>query len=365
MGEARRRWTASEDALLWELYQIQEKAPTGKCQKVNWNEIARQIPGRSNKDCRKRYYNRFTGGLRKGSWTQDEDERLFQLVERYHYRWAAIAQKMETRNADQCSKRWHHCLNPELERSPWSDEENTLLLSAVGIHGSSWKEIQRSHFPTRSANNIKNQYTILSRKHLSFTPLSPCCASTQTTSTTTKPSRSSRRPPPPHSSATSSSHLHNPIPIPIPTTTTMSDPHTYSSLASTPQHSATDYLPATPETSCSFGGSFDFPTSSPMPLPLSLPLHNDASLFAPFDYRSTTTAMYGGSANINPALMHVGGCHAAEMGMGMGMGMEFGVGVEVEGSVFGHQDGFAEHGHGGPMLRYASQFSGNGGTFGL
>jgi myb proto-oncogene protein len=25
MGEARRRWTASEDALLWDLYQIQEK----------------------------------------------------------------------------------------------------------------------------------------------------------------------------------------------------------------------------------------------------------------------------------------------------------------------------------------------------
>jgi hypothetical protein len=40
-------------------------APTGKSQKINWNEIARQIPGRSNKDCRKRYYNRFTGGLRK------------------------------------------------------------------------------------------------------------------------------------------------------------------------------------------------------------------------------------------------------------------------------------------------------------
>ncbi|KAL2818668.1 Homeodomain-like protein [Aspergillus granulosus] len=260
MGEARRRWTASEDALLWELYQIQEKAPTGKCQKINWNEIAHRIPGRSNKDCRKRYYNRFTGGLRKGSWTQDEDERLLQLVEQYHYRWAAIAQKMETRNADQCSKRWHHCLNPELERSPWTDEENTLLLSAVGIHGSSWKEIQRSHFPTRSANNIKNQYTILSRKSLPFTLLHPCCDSPPTT----KPA--SRR----STSSTTSSHT--------PTTTTTADIYTYSSLSSTPQLSTNDYLPATPETTGSLSG-FDYHTS--------MPLSSDPSLFA-FDYRSTT-----------------------------------------------------------------------------
>ncbi|KAL4767981.1 Homeodomain-like protein [Aspergillus nidulans var. acristatus] len=233
MTEPRRHWTAAEDALLWDLYQVQEKAPTGKCQKINWNEIARHIPGRTNKDCRKRYYNRFTGGLRKGSWTQEEDERLFRLVERYQYRWATIAQKMETRNADQCSKRWHHCLNPELERSPWTVDENMLLLSAVNTHGSSWKDIQKCHFPTRSANNIKNQYTILSRKNLSLGPthLHPCCDSPS-------PSKSSRRPP---STPTSTPQ------VPGSRLGSSYDPYDYGSLSSTPQLSATDYLPATPE----------------------------------------------------------------------------------------------------------------------
>ncbi|KAL3457088.1 hypothetical protein BJX64DRAFT_25773 [Aspergillus heterothallicus] len=297
MVEARRRWTPSEDALLWELFQIQEKAPTGKSQKINWNEIARQIPGRSNKDCRKRYYNRFTGGLRKGSWTQDEDDRLFQLVERYHHRWAAIAQKMETRNADQCSKRWHHCLNPELERSPWSDEENTLLLSAVGVHGSSWKEIQRFHFPTRSANNIKNQYTILSRKGLPFTPLPPCCSSPPTTK------------PPARSPSSSTPSAHIPIPpssCSIPNST--SDPYTYCSLTSTPQLSATDYLPATPETtgSSSFSG-YDFHTSMPPPA-------NDPSAFA-FDYPATT--MYASGSSIHLGAPGFMGCDSPEMGFGV------------------------------------------------
>lgn len=58
---------------------------------INWNDIAKIIPGRSNKDCRKRYFNEVTGGLKKvrddsstqrpcgllirlqGPWLEDED----------------------------------------------------------------------------------------------------------------------------------------------------------------------------------------------------------------------------------------------------------------------------------------------------
>jgi Myb-like DNA-binding domain len=32
---------------------------------MNWNKVAKRIPGRSNKDCRKRFYNEVTGGLKK------------------------------------------------------------------------------------------------------------------------------------------------------------------------------------------------------------------------------------------------------------------------------------------------------------
>ena len=31
----------------------------------DWNEIAKKIPGRNNKDCRKRFMNEVTGGLKK------------------------------------------------------------------------------------------------------------------------------------------------------------------------------------------------------------------------------------------------------------------------------------------------------------
>ncbi|KAL8719407.1 MAG: hypothetical protein Q9225_003592, partial [Loekoesia sp. 1 TL-2023] len=90
---------------------------------TNWNEIAKLIPGRSNKDCRKRFYNGVTGDRKKGPWSEDEDARLEGLVEHYGMSWALIAQEMETRTADQCSKRWQHCLDPKLDHSSWTEQE--------------------------------------------------------------------------------------------------------------------------------------------------------------------------------------------------------------------------------------------------
>ncbi|KAI5781516.1 Homeodomain-like protein [Geopyxis carbonaria] len=171
-----RRWTPAEDALLREGFRIQAAAPTGKGRTVNWNEIAKMIPRRSNKDCRKRYYNKLAGCLKKGPWTGEEDCRLRRYVQQYGLSWAVVAQKMENRSADQCSKRWHHSLDPELERRPWTEIENQTLLVAVATHGNSWKDIRTVHFPTKSANNVKNQYTILSRKSNSIPQdAPPCC----------------------------------------------------------------------------------------------------------------------------------------------------------------------------------------------
>ncbi|KAI9375539.1 hypothetical protein BJX61DRAFT_539691 [Aspergillus egyptiacus] len=328
MTEPRRRWTAAEDALLWELYQIQEKAPTGKCQKINWNEIARNIPGRSNKDCRKRYYNRFTGGLRKGSWTQDEDERLFQLVERYGCRWATIAQKMETRNADQCSKRWHHCLNPELERSPWTDEENYLLLSAVRTHGSSWKDIQRCHFPTRSANNIKNQYTILSRKSLSPISRHPCCDAI----TSLSPSHS-------HSHASTSIHRAtasssaSAYHTRTPSHDAYASAYASNSLSSTAQVSASEYLPATPDTSAMTCLDFQTPMS----------LGGDPCGYFP-NYQSATAFYPNANMDLSgtPDLV---ACESSGMGyLGGASHSTFPNGM-VDQGLYGYQGGHG-HGHG-------------------
>ncbi|RYP51536.1 hypothetical protein DL768_003131 [Monosporascus sp. mg162] len=121
----KRRWTSHEDRILREGYAAQAAYPTGKGQTVNWKEIANKLPGRSNKDCRKRYLNEMAGTLKKGPWSKEEDALLIKLVEKHSPSWVAISQAMGTRNADQCAKRWQHSLNPELDRHPWQESENT------------------------------------------------------------------------------------------------------------------------------------------------------------------------------------------------------------------------------------------------
>ncbi|KXH44028.1 hypothetical protein CSIM01_12181 [Colletotrichum simmondsii] len=94
----RRWWTTQEDDILKR--EVQGKStnpisplvtPAAKSNKdlhlpvrqggsvQNWNDIAMSLPGRTNKDCRKRWA-KIQVDIRKGAWTQEEDERLQKAV---------------------------------------------------------------------------------------------------------------------------------------------------------------------------------------------------------------------------------------------------------------------------------------------
>jgi hypothetical protein len=74
---------------------------------VNWHEVAKWVPGRDNKDCRKRYYNEHDRAVKKGTWSKSEDVRLEGLVREHGTQWAVVARRMETRSADRTSSLSH------------------------------------------------------------------------------------------------------------------------------------------------------------------------------------------------------------------------------------------------------------------
>lgn len=43
---------------------------------IDWLEVAGNVDGRNNKDCRKRWVYAFQTETKKGPWARDEDERL-------------------------------------------------------------------------------------------------------------------------------------------------------------------------------------------------------------------------------------------------------------------------------------------------
>jgi hypothetical protein len=76
----RRSWTAKEDQLLREAVEIEDPDNPNPSK---WHAIAKHVPNRTNKDCRKRWFAKMASDVVKGGWAPDEDERLVKGIERY------------------------------------------------------------------------------------------------------------------------------------------------------------------------------------------------------------------------------------------------------------------------------------------
>ncbi|KAK0671485.1 hypothetical protein QBC41DRAFT_56961 [Cercophora samala] len=158
--KTRQVWTPEEDHVLSEAV----RAETPAHGPISWHKVASHLPGRNNKDCRKRWHYSIINTIRKGTWTKDEDQKLRAAVEVYGARWSKIAEAVGTRNGDQCWKRWYDCLDPSIDKSPWTSDEDARLLQQVSRSGRNWSEIVHKHFPNRTSLSAKNRYSILQRK---------------------------------------------------------------------------------------------------------------------------------------------------------------------------------------------------------
>ncbi|KAK2014650.1 hypothetical protein LZ32DRAFT_528088, partial [Colletotrichum eremochloae] len=93
----------------------------------------------------------------KGAWTQEEDEKLQKAVLQLGCKWAQVGAIVQTRNADQCAKRWQHVLGPDVKHSPWTSEEDKKLLGAMKKFGNNWKQIGLTELPDRSTHDLRNR----------------------------------------------------------------------------------------------------------------------------------------------------------------------------------------------------------------
>ncbi|MCJ1279025.1 hypothetical protein MMC21_006846 [Puttea exsequens] len=161
---ARRRWTEEEDHILTREATLQLKRGALK----QWNLIADNLPGRTNKDCRKRWA-KLGNEVKKGAWSSDEDEKLQSAIAQFGFKWTQVAEIVGTRHAEQCAKRWQHSLDPSVDHSKWDNNEDQALMEGVTKHGRNWKTIRSERLPHRSTTDIKNRHTMLVRKPQSDT----------------------------------------------------------------------------------------------------------------------------------------------------------------------------------------------------
>ena len=91
-------------------------------------------------------------------FSAQEDAKLQQLVEeKGARRWDDIAKEMPGRTGRQCRDRFKNYLQPELVNGPWTAADDALLRSKVEDVGLHWSMICM-YFPGRSQSNVKNRW---------------------------------------------------------------------------------------------------------------------------------------------------------------------------------------------------------------
>lgn len=151
-------WTAEEKKALKDaVMQYGER-------KRDWPKVGRvmAVYGRDKDACRNQWLT-----MRppvKGSWTEAEDALLASIVTRVGARgWSNIAKHISGRNAKQCRERWVNHLDPAVNKTQWSAEEDAILVVAHKELGNKWSDIAK-RLSGRPDNAVKNRwYTLQNR----------------------------------------------------------------------------------------------------------------------------------------------------------------------------------------------------------
>ena len=105
-----------------------------------------------------------TKGKGKEKFTPEEDQLLLKLIDELGDKdWKAISEKMPNRNRRQCRDRYKYYLSPDVNRQPWTEEDDELLLKLYAQHGNKWTIIS-TFFPNRTDIDVKNHYLKIQRK---------------------------------------------------------------------------------------------------------------------------------------------------------------------------------------------------------
>ncbi|KAI4320290.1 hypothetical protein MLD38_033786 [Melastoma candidum] len=108
-------------------------------------------------------------GLRKGSWTEEEDALLRKCVQRHgEGRWHLVPCRAGlNRCRKSCRLRWLNYLKPNIKRGEFQEDEVDIMIRLHNLLGNRWSLIA-GRIPGRTANDVKNYWNTHLAKKTTF-----------------------------------------------------------------------------------------------------------------------------------------------------------------------------------------------------
>ncbi|OIW13434.1 hypothetical protein TanjilG_05324 [Lupinus angustifolius] len=112
--------------------------------------------------------------LRKGLWSPEEDEKLLNFITNNgHGCWSSVPKLAGLmRCGKSCRLRWINYLRPDLKRGAFSQQEENLIIELHAVLGNRWSQIA-AQLPGRTDNEIKNLWNSSMKKKLKQKGIDP------------------------------------------------------------------------------------------------------------------------------------------------------------------------------------------------
>ncbi|XP_057491139.1 myb-related protein 306-like [Actinidia eriantha] len=110
-------------------------------------------------------------GVKKGPWTPEEDIMLVSYVQEHGPgNWRSVPTNTGLRRCSKsCRLRWTNYLRPGIKRGSFTEDEEKMIIQLQALLGNKWAAIA-SYVPERTDNDIKNYWNTHLKKKLQEAP---------------------------------------------------------------------------------------------------------------------------------------------------------------------------------------------------